>query len=162
MLIIAKENHWPAIKEIYIEGIKSGNATFEQTCSISDYKDWIEKKIKKSVFIFKENNIILGWSALSHVSDRCVYEGVAEVSVYVAEHAQSRGIGKALLQQLVDFSEENNIWTLQAGIFPENKASIALHKKFGFREVGVREKLGKMECKWRDVILLERRSKKIL
>ncbi len=162
MVTIAKENHWPAIKEIYIEGIATGNATFEQACSIGEYREWIAKKIEGSVFIFKENNIILGWSALSSVSDRCVYEGVAEVSVYVAGHAKGRGIGIILLQQLIDFSEENNIWTLQAGIFPENKASIALHKKLGFREVGIREKLGKMEGQWRDVVLMERRSNKIV
>jgi phosphinothricin acetyltransferase len=100
----------------------------------------------------------LGWAALSPVSSRCVYGGVAEVSVYVAERARGRGVGRLLLSELVAASERHGIWTLQAGIFPENQASIALHQRAGFRLVGVRERLGSMDGRWRDVVLMERRS----
>jgi L-amino acid N-acyltransferase YncA len=101
---------------------------------------------------------VLGWAALSAVSSRLVYAGVAEISVYVASSARGCGVGKALLQALVEESEANGIWTLQAGIFPENAASISLHKSCGFREVGVRRRIGKLGVRWRDVLLLERRS----
>jgi len=102
---------------------------------------------------------VLGWAALSPVSGRCVYSGVAEVSVYVAERARGRGLGGKLLAALVQASEREGIWTLQAGIFPENAASIAIHERCGFRVVGKREKLGALDGRWRDVVLLERRSK---
>jgi len=102
---------------------------------------------------------LLGWAALSPVSGRRVYAGVAEVSVYVTGAARGKGVGKALLNALVAQSEENGIWTLQAAIFPENRASIALHKTSGFREVGLREKIGQLGGAWRDVVLLERRSR---
>jgi L-amino acid N-acyltransferase YncA len=105
-----------------------------------------------------ENNKISGWAGLSAVSSRDVYSGVAEVSVYVAEHAQGKGVGHKLLSQLILASENNNIWMLQAGIFPENIGSIALHKKNGFRQLGVREKVGKMNGVWRDSVFMERRS----
>ena len=104
---------------------------------------------------------VLGWAALSPVSARRVYAGVAEVSVYVASAARGRGVGKALLERLVGDSEVNGIWTLQAGIFPENVVSIAMHKSHGFRRVGVRKRIGKMGDVWRDVLLLERRSAKV-
>jgi L-amino acid N-acyltransferase YncA len=104
---------------------------------------------------------IAGWAALSDVSDRCVYSGVAEVSIYVDNEYHMRGIGDSLLKSLIEESEINGIWTLQAGIFPENKGSIRLHQKNGFRIVGIRERIGKMDDKWRDIILLERRSNKI-
>jgi L-amino acid N-acyltransferase YncA len=101
---------------------------------------------------------IVGWAALSPVSSRCVYGGVAEVSVYVAEDARGRGVGRRLLGALVDASEQNGIWTLQAGIFPENQASIRLHQQVGFRIVGTRERIGRMDGRWRDTVLMERRS----
>lgn len=154
---------WETIKNIYIEGIKTKNATFETACSVLTGEQWFNGKIPGSVFkIIDSNQIVLGWSALSSVSDRCVYGGVVEVSVYIADSAKGKGLGKQLLQSLIDFSENNNIWTLQAGIFIENKASIGLHKKLGFREVGIREKLGKLDGIWRDVMLLEKRSVTIL
>ena len=107
----------------------------------------------------RDESRVLGWAALSPVSDRCAYGGVAELSVYVAAAARGRGIGSRLLAALVGASEEAGIWTLQAGIFPENEASIAIHLEAGFREVGRRERLGKLGGRWRDVLLLERRSR---
>lgn len=158
MIIQATTQHWKSIKEIYVEGILTENATFERPEGIKPADEWFDNKIPNSVFVYVEGNEVLGWSALSPVSNRCVYSGVAEVSVYVSSKASGQGIGSQLLQQLINFSEKNTIWTLQAGIFPENIASIKLHKKLGFREVGYREKLGKLNGKWRNVLLLERRS----
>lgn len=159
MITQATKKHWKSIKKIYIEGILTNNATFEKPENIKSVDEWFLSKILNSVFVFTQNDKVLGWASLSGVSDRCVYSGVAEVSIYIAMQEFGKGIGSQLFKQLIDFSEQNNIWTLQAGIFPENVASIKLHKKFGFREVGYREKLGKLNNKWRDVILLERRSK---
>lgn len=159
MITQATKKHWKSIKKIYIEGILTNNATFEKPENIKSVDEWFLSKILNSVFVFTQNDNVLGWASLSGVSDRCVYSGVAEVSIYIAMQEFGKGIGSQLFEQLIDFSEQNNIWTLQAGIFPENVASIKLHKKFGFREVGYREKLGKLNNKWRDVILLERRSK---
>ncbi len=150
---------WNRIKEIYIEGINTDNATFETPDNITTYENWIKSKVPDSVFVSVDENEINGWAALSKVSDRCVYGGVAEVSVYVSSQAQGKGIGSKLMQQLIDFSEGKNMWTMQAGIFPENEASIHLHEKFGFRIVGTREKIGKLKGIWRDAILMERRSK---
>lgn len=161
MIRKATKNDWEKIREIYIEGIKTDNATFETPENITTYENWIKSKVPDSVFVSLYEGQIIGWACLSKVSDRCVYGGVTEVSVYVGNKAQGKGVGTKLMQQLIDFSEGNNIWTLQAGIFPENEASIHLHKKFGFRIVGTREKLGKMKGVWRDVVLMERRSKTI-
>ncbi|HEX7252426.1 MAG TPA: GNAT family N-acetyltransferase, partial [Thermoanaerobaculia bacterium] len=111
--------------------------------------------------VAREGGRLLGWASLSPVSNRCVYGGVAEVSVYVAEDARGRGVGRALLEALVQRSEEAGIWTLQAGVFPENQASVAIHEKCGFRIVGIREKLGRLSDRWRDVLLLERRSTQV-
>jgi len=160
---------WPAVREIYREGIATGNATFET--ELPDWETWdsshrtdcrivaLEPFDKDSDFVIPlEKVTVLGWAALSPVSGRGVYRGVAEVSVYVAAGARRRGVGKALLQALVQESEVNGIWTLQAGIFSENAPSIALHKSCGFREVGVRQRIGKLGATWRDVLLLERRS----
>ncbi len=152
---------WNRIKEIYIEGINTHNATFETPENITTYENWLKSKVPESVFVSVDEIEINGWAALSKVSDRCVYGGVAEVSVYVSSQAQGKGVGSKLMQQLIDFSESNNMWTLQAGIFPENEVSIRLHEKFGFRIVGTREKLGKLKGVWRDVILIERRSKNV-
>jgi len=150
---------WPEIEQIYREGIRSKNATFETEADIPDGQSWFAKKVPDLIFkAVAGNGSMLGWAALSAVSDRCVYGGVAEVSVYVAEQARGQGAGTALLAHLVEASEQAGFWTLQAGIFPENEASIKLHHKVGFRTVGVREKLGQMDGIWRDVALLERRS----
>ncbi len=156
------KEYWEQIKLIYTEGINTHNATFETPENITTYENWIKSKVADSVIVRIDGDEIIAWAGLSKVSDRCVYGGVAEVSVYVSSKAQGKGIGSELMQQLIKFAENNNIWTLQAGIFPENKASIYLHEKFGFRIVGTREKLGKLKGVWRDVVLLERRSKTII
>jgi len=148
---------WPAVERIYLEGIATGNATFETESP--GWEAWEAKHHTHSRLITRGEQGVLGWAALSPVSTRRVYAGVAEVSIYVSDGARGKGVGKALLGALVTKSEENGIWTLQAGIFPENDASIALHKACGFREVGMREKMGKLRGVWRDVVLLERRAK---
>jgi L-amino acid N-acyltransferase YncA len=164
---------WPAIREIYREGISTGNATFET--ELPDWEKWDSAHRRDCRLIALEpmdeaiaealiplgKLTVLGWAALSPVSSRRVYRGVAEVSVYVAAAARGRGVGKALLESLVQESEVNGIWTLQAGVFAENGASIALHKSCGFREVGVRRRIGKLGEVWRDVFLLERRSARV-
>jgi L-amino acid N-acyltransferase YncA len=147
---------WPAVREIYREGIAGGNATFET--EIPDWEKWDSVHRQDCRLIARNGEQVLGWAALSPVSGRRVYAGVAEVSVYVAAAARRCGVGKALLKALIEESELRGVWTLQAGIFAENVASIALHHSCGFREVGVRRRLGKLGEVWRDVTLLERRS----
>jgi phosphinothricin acetyltransferase len=147
---------WPDVRAIYLEGIATGNATFER--SAPEWDAWDAAHLKPSRLVAREGSRVLGWAALSPVSGRCVYAGVAEVSVYVAERSRGRGVGFLLLSELVRASERNGIWTLQAGVFPENQASIAIHRKAGFRIVGNRERLGSMDGRWRDVVLMERRS----
>ncbi len=144
------------MREIYLEGIATQNATFETSCP--DWEEWDAKHLESSRLVAEVDGRVVGWAALSPVSDRCVYGGVAEVSVYIAADQQGKRIGSHLLSALVDESEKHGFWTLQAGTFPENSQSIALHQKFGFREVGRRERLGKVGGRWRDVVLLERRS----
>jgi L-amino acid N-acyltransferase YncA len=159
---------WPAVREIYREGIATGEATFE--VNLPDWEKWDNnhrkdcrlvalESIEEEALVGTRDIRILGWAALSPVSARLVYAGVAEVSVYVAAAARGSGVGKSLLQALIAESELHGIWTLQAGIFPENVGSIALHKSCGFREVGKRQRIGKLGERWRDVLLLERRSK---
>ncbi len=151
---------WEAAATIYREGIATRNATFEQDAP--EWSIWDAGHLAVPRLAARgADGSLLGWAALSPVSGRCVYAGVAEVSVYVAERARGQGIGRALLAQLVEQSEAAGIWTLQAGIFPENTASVALHHRCGFRTVGRRESLGQMEGVWRDVLLLERRSRKV-
>jgi L-amino acid N-acyltransferase YncA len=150
------QEHWEAVREIYLEGIATGNATFET--SVPGWKEWDQRHLTTCRLIARSANKILGWAALSPISSRCVYAGVAEVSIYVAEEARGHGIGRRLLAALVKASEQNGIWTLQAGIFPENQASISLHQQSGFRIVGTRERLGCMNGRWRDIVLMERRS----
>ena len=152
--------HWGDVRRIYVEGIASGNATFETDVD-PDWDRWSERHLEFARIVAIVDGRVGGWAALSPVSDRCVYGGVAEVSVYVAEDAQGCGIGSTLLQRLIEESEEGGIWTLQAGVFSENERSVALHNKFGFREIGRRERLGKMNGVWRDVLLLERRSLRV-
>ena len=154
-----KAEDWEDVKSIYLEGIATKNATFEQ--SASDWENWNRNHLEICRFVARENNQIIGWAALSQISRRSVYSGVAEVSIYISNHTKGRGVGKKLLNRLVEASEKAEIWTLQGGIFPENEASIAIHKACGFRIVGVRERVGKMDGVWRDVVLMERRSKKV-
>ncbi len=151
---------WPLVSKIYAEGIATGFATFES--SIPNYEDWDNAHIKNCRLIAENNQTILGWAALSPVSSRCVYGGVAEVSVYIAAQSRGQGVGKALMEELIDQSEKAGYWTLQSGIFPENEPSIALHEKVGFRFLGKRERVGKTKTGvWKDNLLFERRSKKI-
>jgi L-amino acid N-acyltransferase YncA len=146
---------WGAVRAIYLEGIATGNATF--ATSAPEWEEWDSKHLPTCRLVVRSGDV-LGWVALSPVSQRAVYRGVAEVSVYVAERARGKGIGAVLLRALIRDSEREGIWTLQAGIFPENEASVRLHERAGFRIVGVREKVGSMGGRWRDVILMERRS----
>ena len=147
---------WPAVRAIYLDGIATGNATFETQAPAWDAWDAAHFPAPRLVAASEET--VVGWAALSRVSARTVYAGVAEVSVYVANDLRGSGVGRALLEKLVSESEAHHIWTLQASIFPENTASLSLHKLCGFREVGRRERIGKMNDVWRDTILLERRS----
>ena len=147
---------WEAVRAIYLEGIATGNSTFEQ--SAPDWHTWDQGHLPSCRLVAWLGSEILGWTALSPVSRRQVYAGVAELSIYVAEHARGRGIGAALLKALIEVSEREGIWTLQSGIFPENVASLELCRRFGFRVVGTRERIGNMHGRWRDVVLLERRS----
>jgi L-amino acid N-acyltransferase YncA len=148
---------YPEIKQIYLDGIASGHATFQTEAP--EWAEWDKEHFTHSRLAVTENGIITGWAALTPVSGRCVYAGLAELSVYVHKDHRGKGIGNILMEELIKTSEANTIWTLQAGIFPENKASLALHYKNGFRQVGIREKVGKMKNIWRDVVLMERRSK---
>jgi L-amino acid N-acyltransferase YncA len=151
-----KDIHYPEVTRIYLEGISTGNATFQTEAP--PWEEWDRSHLKHSRFVAINNSVPCAWAALSPVSSRCVYAGVAEVSVYVGNSFRGKGLGHLLLSELIKDSEANNIWTLQAGIFPENIASEKLHYKNGFRLVGVREKIGKMKDKWRDNLFLERRS----
>jgi len=148
---------WPPVAAIYAQGIATGQATFET--DVPAWSDWDAGHLPQHRLVAVHGAEVVGWAALSAVSGRCVYAGVAEVSVYVAEHARGKGVGYALLSGLVSSSEDGGIWTLQAGIFPENEGSVALHRRCGFRRVGVRERLGRLHGVWRDVLLLERRSR---
>jgi len=148
---------WPAVRDIYLEGIAAGNATFERAAP--DWERWDAGHLPACRLVARAEGSLAGWAALSRVSTRAVYAGVAEVSVYVTAAARGSGIGSALLNALVGESETAGFWTLQAGIFPENRASLAVHQKAGFRVVGIREHLGAQDGCWRDVVLLERRSK---
>jgi phosphinothricin acetyltransferase len=147
---------WPAVRAIYLEGIATGDATFEQNAP--EWKQWDAGHLAGARVVARIDEGVVGWAALSAVSGRCVYAGVAEVSIYVAERVRGHGVGRQLMARLIGESEAAGIWTLQAGIFPENAASIALHQSAGFRIVGQRERLGQMNGRWRDVVLMERRS----
>ena len=155
-----EKRHSTDVLSIYLQGIETGNATFQTQAP--SWEDWDKGHLEKMRLVATDADTVTGWAALSPVSGRCVYAGVAEVSVYVHSEYRGKKIGKLLLEELIKESESCGIWTLQAGIFPENEASIELHKKCGFRIVGRREKLGQLKGVWRDVMLLERRSSKVL
>jgi phosphinothricin acetyltransferase len=148
---------WELVRSIYVAGIATGQATFETEAPT--WERWNQAHFPAPRLVATAKEAVVGWAALLPVSTRAVYAGVAEVSVYIDSEWHGQGIGRALLERLVTESELNGIWTLQASIFPENAASISLHKSCGFREVGSRERIGKMKGVWRDTILLERRSK---
>jgi L-amino acid N-acyltransferase YncA len=152
---------WEGVRRVYAEGIATGSATLET--EVPSWEVWDRAHLPACRLVARADgdDALLGWAALSRVSDRCVYGGVAEVSVYVSSAARGQGLGTRLLERLVSCSEEAGLWTLQAGIFPENTASIAIHQKCGFRTIGVRERLGRLRGVWRDVALLERRSPRV-
>lgn len=150
---------WEAVRAIYLEGIATGQATFETDAP--QWEEWDSAHLPFARLVARDGDAVLGWAALGTVSRRRAYAGVAEVSVYVAISLRGQGVGGSLLESLITESEANGIWTLQAVMFPENQASLALHRRAGFREVGRRARIGKLKGEWRDTILLERRSLKI-
>lgn len=153
-----RASDWTQVADIYMEGIMTKIATFQST--IPSWEEWNKGHCESCRLVARAGDTILGWAALSPYSSRCVYAGVAEVSIYIGKQYQGQRVGKALLEKLIEISEENGFWTLQSGIIKENISSLNLHKKCGFREVGYRERLGKMDNgKWHDVVLVERRSK---
>ncbi|PIB36984.1 phosphinothricin acetyltransferase [Reichenbachiella sp. 5M10] len=153
------ESNYPQVAQIYQEGIDTGIATFEQEAP--NWDRWDAAHLSWSGIVLSDAGEMLGWAALTPVSDRCVYSGVAEVSVYVSTSARGRGVGTLLLRELITRSEHHGIWTLQAGIMRANLASIQLHERCGFRRIGYREKIGQLDGVWHDNIILERRSKTI-
>ena len=151
------QTDWPEVSKIYTEGIATGFATFET--EVPSYESWHEAHIEECRFVAEVDKDVLGWVALTPVSSRCVYGGVAEVSVYIAENARGKGVGKSLMKKLITASESSGYWTLQSGIFPENRGSIILHEKVGFRFLGKRERVAKnSNGVWTDNLLFERRS----
>jgi len=148
---------WDEVRGVYLEGIETGNATFETTAP--EWERWDTGHRADCRLVACDGARVIGFAALSPVSARKVYSGVAEVSVYVAASARGMGVGSALMHELVKASEEAGVWTLQAGIFPENSTSLALHGRFGFRVVGTRERIAQHHGRWRDVVLMERRSR---
>ncbi|GAB2793005.1 phosphinothricin acetyltransferase [Hymenobacter luteus] len=155
-----RPTHWPSVKAIYEAGIATGHATF--ATEAPTWEAWDQSHVAHSRLVaVNEAEQVLGWAALSPVSSRCVYGGMAEVSVYVAPGARGQGAGRQLLAALVHESEQHGVWTLQAGIFPENAVSVRLHEAAGFRVVGRRERIGQLAGHWRDTLLLERRSPRV-
>jgi L-amino acid N-acyltransferase YncA len=159
------EAHWPEVRAIYQAGIDTGHATFADSPPAT-WAAWQLDHLNDLSVVALDDCTVMGWASLARVSGRCVYAGVAEVSVYVATQSQGRGVGRQLLVALIEQSEAKNFWTLQAGIFPENAASTALHRALGFELVGLRRRLGKMSFglfkdQWRDVLLFERRSNRV-
>jgi L-amino acid N-acyltransferase YncA len=154
-----RPDDWPAVRAIFEAGIATGNATFETAAPT--WEAWDAAHLPEHRLVARDDGQVLAWAALAPVSDRCAYAGVAEDSIYVTPAAQGRGVGRQLLAALVASAEQGGIWTVQTGIFPENQASVRLHQACGFRLVGVRERLGRLDGRWRDVLLLERRSPRI-
>ncbi len=155
----ARVKDWDAMRVIYLDGIATGQVTFE--ISTPDWDRWNVSHLSFARLVATFSDAVVGWAALSPVSARSAYAGVAEVSVYVASNHRGLGIGRRLLERLITESEQNGIWTLQSSIFSENSASISLHKLCGFREVGVRKRIGKLHDAWRDTVLFERRSSQV-
>lgn len=151
-----RREHWPEVARVYEDGIATGNATFET--EVPAWERWDSSYLPEHRFVALRDGTVVGWAAVSPVSDRCVYGGVVESSVYVAEAARSQGVGRRLLEELIASTEAAGIWTIEAGMFPENEGSVRLHEHVGFEVVGRRKRLGKLDGVWRDVLLLERRS----
>jgi len=154
-----READWPAVRSIYEQGIAGRNATFETEAP--DWDTWNRSQLDGHRLVAVEDERVAGWIAVHPVSLRPCYAGVVEHSVYVDADAQGKGVGRALLERLIEHTEQAGIWTIQTGIFPENEASLALHLKCGFRVVGTQERLGQLDGVWRDVVVVERRSKEI-
>ena len=150
---------WEQVRHIYTEGIATGFATFETNAP--SYESWDSAHTSSCRLVAEQDGIIMGWAALSPVSSRCVYGGVGEVSVYIGAESRGKGVGKQLLEHLIAESEKAGFWTIQSGIFPENKASIKLHEKVGFRYIGKRERVGKIHGVWKDNLLFEKRSNNV-
>lgn len=153
------ESLYPEVARIYQEGIDTGKATFET--NVPSWDTWDASHFPFGRIAIMEKDSMSGWAALTPVSNRCVYGGVAEVSVYVGKNYWGKGIGSRLLTALIEISEENQIWTLQSSVFRNNIPSIKLHEKCGFRVIGYKEKIGKLHGDWYDNVLLEKRSTKI-
>ena len=151
-----RPEHWPEVARIYADGIATGNATYET--EVPSWQQWDRAHLPEHRFVALRDGAVVGWVAVSSVSDRCVYGGVVENSVYVDEQVRGQGVGRLLLERLVGSTEAAGIWTIQTGIFPENEVSLRLHERVGFAVVGRRKRLGKLHGVWRDVLLLERRS----
>lgn len=147
---------WPEVARIYADGIATGNATFET--EVPSWEDWDAAHLDGHRFVAERDGGVVGWIALAPVSGRECYAGVAEISVYVAEEARGTGVGSALLAAVVESAERDGLWTLQTSVFPENEPSLALLRRFGFRTVGIRERIGQLHGVWRDTVLVERRS----
>ena len=147
---------WEAVRAIYLQGIATAQATFE--VDAPSWEAWNASHLSFGRLVVREGARVVGWAALSPVSKRSVYAGVCEVSIYIANDRRRQRIGRRLLGALIDESEQRGIWTLQASVFPENVATLALHERCGFRRVGLRERISKLNGVWRDTILLERRS----
>ncbi|MBT2684697.1 GNAT family N-acetyltransferase [Bacillus sp. ISL-37] len=152
-----RSDDWEAVRAIYLAGIATGHATFQKEAP--SWEGWDSGHDAECRIVARTEEEVVGWAALSPVSSRSVYAGVGEVSVYVSQKHNGKRIGSLLLKSLIDLSEQNGFWTLQSSIFPENAGSIKLHKNFGFREMGRRERIGKMDGVWRDTVILERRSR---
>jgi L-amino acid N-acyltransferase YncA len=156
---VMAESDWPAVARIYAEGIESGNATFET--DVPDWVTWDQGHVESCRLVVELAGNVVAWAALAPVSKRHVYRGVAEPSIYVGSGARGQGVGSGLLDALIEDSEDAGFWTLQTAIFPENEASIALHARHGFRLVGTRERIGSHHGRWRDVVMMERRSTRV-
>jgi L-amino acid N-acyltransferase YncA len=154
-----RPDDWPQVARIYREGIETGNATFET--EVPSWEAWDSAHLKEHRFVAEREGRVVGWIALLPVSPRECYAGVAEVSEYIAGEARGEGVGAELLAKAIESSERARIWTLQTGVFPENDPSLRLLRRFGFRELGTQERIGRLHGVWRNVVLLERRSEVI-
>lgn len=151
-----RAEHWPEVAQIYADGIATKNATFET--EVPSWESWDSSHLAEHRFVALLEGRVVGWVAVSPVSSRCVYAGVVENSVYVAADARGRGIGRALLEALIASTESAGVWTIETGVFPENDASVRLHKSVGFEVLGRRKRIGRLDGVWRDVLFIERRS----
>ena len=157
---VLRPEHWPGVARVYEEGIATRNATFET--EVPAWEEWDSSHLAEHRFVAHRDGEVVGWAAVGPVSGRCCYQGVVEDSVYVATSARGQGVGRLLLEALIASTEAAGIWTIEAGMFPENEESVRLHEAVGFATVGTHKRLGKLDGVWRDVLLLERRSETIV